>query len=110
MKGQDEYKAQYKRRIDNIIQSNQDKDYLEGFYYFTCNSKLNGLSSSYTYLNNVVSFMNTVNKDVSKLILDDYTIYLGKLKDMSSSYQINVYSALKKFSKYLAATKKNIDE
>ena len=110
MKGQDEYKSQYKNRIDKIINDNENKDYLEGFYYFTCNSKLNGLSSSYTYLNNIINFMNDVNKSVNELSLDDYTIYLGKLKDKSASYQINVYSSLKKFSKYLLATKRNVDD
>ena len=50
--------------------------------------------------------MNTNGKSVENLDLDDYTEFLTRLNNMTSSYQISVYSGLKKFAKYLVASRK----
>lgn len=107
MKGEQEYKNQYESKIKRILKDNKDKDYIEGFYYYTCSSNLNGLSSSYNYLLSVLRFLSNRGKDIDKLNLDDYTIYMNMIQDKSSSYKITTYSALKKFSEYLYATKRN---
>lgn len=101
MTGIKEYEEIYRSRIERIIKDNSDIDFLEGFYYYTCNAKLNGLSSSYNYILKAIDFIRTVNKPIDQFSLDDYSIYLGRIKDKSSSYQITTYSALKKLSKYL---------
>lgn len=106
MIGIKEYEEIYKSRIERIIKDNSDIDFLEGFYYYTCNAKLNGLSSSYNYILKAIDFIRTVNKPIDQFSLDDYSIYLGRIKDKSSSYQITTYSALKKLSKYLYGSKR----
>lgn len=109
MTGIQEYESLYEDKIKKLINENKDKNYIEGFYYFTCNSNLNGLSSSYNYLLSVLRFISDRNKKVEDLTLDDYSIYMNKIKDKSSTYKITTYSALKKFSEYLYATKRNVD-
>jgi site-specific recombinase XerD len=108
MDGNTVYKEKYVRKINSILSINQDKDYLKGFYYYISSSRLS-YSTAYDYLNYVLNFINYVNKDIERITLDDYTEYLSMIKDKSSSYQISVYSGLKKFSLYLLASKRVSD-
>jgi site-specific recombinase XerD len=94
--------------INNIIDSNPDKDYLKGFYFYILNNHAS-YSTAYDYLNYVVNFMNYNNKKVTGLLLDDYTEYITSISKLSTSYQISVYSGLKKFSTYLVDSKRTTD-
>ena len=105
MNGKDVYEERYRQKTENVIQNNQDKSYLKGFYNYMSSSRLSS-STKYDYINYVVSFMNSNKKCVESLDLDDYTEFLTSLNNMTSSYQISVYSGLKKFSKYLVASRK----
>lgn len=52
---------------------------------------------------NVTGFLDYIKKPVTELTIDDYTDYMMKLQEdnLSQTCQINIYSALKKFSSYL---------
>ena len=99
------YEDKYINKINSILKTNYEKEYLSGFYYFINNHL--SYSSSYDYINHVLNFMNYTNKVPELLTLDNYTEYLSNLRDKTSSYQITVYSALKKFSEYLLASQRN---
>ena len=105
MDGVKAYEEKFNQKTTNVLNNNLDKPYLEGFYYFINNHL--SYSSTYDYVNYILSFMNFANKLPEELTLDDYTKYLSSLRDKTSSYQISVYSALKKFSTYLLANGKN---
>lgn len=104
MTGTQDFENKYALKIEKLISENQEKPFLNGFRYFL--GEL-AVSSVYNYLTIVNAFINYVGKQPKDLILDDYTIYLGTLKNRSSSYRITSYSALKKFSKYLLANQTN---
>lgn len=106
MKGVEVYEKKYIDKIDNIILQHKDKKYLAGFYSFIYNSM--SYSSVYSYLNYIINFMEHTNKTPEELTLDDYTIYMATMRQKTSSYQIAVYSALKKFSMYLYASEQNL--
>lgn len=105
MNGKEVYEERYRVKTENVINNNPDKPYLKGFYNYMSSSRLS-CSTKYDYVNYVVAFMNTNGKKVEELELDDYTEFLTGLNNMTSSYQISVYSGLKKFAKYLIASKK----
>lgn len=107
MNGVEFYSNKLENRINNLIEENEyDIPYLRGFYYYIKDSLTE--SSAYKYIGHVVRFINSIDKDISDIDIDDYLYYLGKVnKGKSASYQITVYSALKKFSEYLYISKKN---
>lgn len=106
MNGNEAYEEQFKSKINKIIQNNPDKDYLKGFYNY-----LKGkYSTKHSYLYYAVTFMNLNKKQTKELTLDDYNEYLALIKDKTASYQISVYSGLKKFSLYLFASKRCDDD
>ena len=104
MNGKEIYEDKFKQRVDNIIKDNQDKPYLKGFYNYMGNSLSNSTKFNYIYF--VVTFMNSNGKKVEELDFDDYTEFLAGISNATSSYQISVYSGLKKFAKYLVASRR----
>lgn len=98
--GAEVYDSNYKRRIDNTLEKNGDLG-LRGYVNFIHSSSY---STRFSYLNYAVNFLRYVNKKKEDLTLDDYTEYLCSIEDKTSSYQIPVYSSLKKLSAYLQAT------
>jgi len=108
MDGNEAYVNKYEKMINNIIQNNIDKDYLKGFYFYILNNKAS-YSTAYDYLNYVVNFMNCNKKKANELLLDDYTEFLTSISKFSTSYQISVYSGLKKFASYLIDSKRTTD-
>jgi site-specific recombinase XerD len=107
MRGIEEYELKYKNKIEEAIKNNPDKPYLRGFYNFM-GSRLS-VSTKNNYVYYAISFIDFCKKDVRDLELDDYTNFLSQIEDKTSSYQIGVYSGLKKFAKYLVASKKAND-
>jgi len=107
MNRKEAYDNKYKKKIDKIIQNNTDKNYLRGFYNYM-GSRL-AYSTKYDYLNYVVNFINFTEKEIVDIGLDDYTNFLSTIEDMTTPYQISVYSGLKKFATYLIASNKTSD-
>ena len=102
MNGKEEYNKYMEERAMKVINDNKDKPYLEGYYYYALSSLT--YSSAFAYLFYVSQFLNDINiMDIKEINIDAYTRYMSKIHNMSSSHRIAVYSALKKFSKYLKA-------
>lgn len=104
MNGKEIYEDKFIQKTYNIIKDNTDKPYLKGFYNYMGNSL--SCSTKYNYIYFVVTFMNSNGKNVEELDFDDYTEFLAGIGNATSSYQIGVYSGLKKFAKYLVASRK----
>ena len=104
MTGKEIYKDKFKQKTEAIIKNNPDKSYLKGFYNFMGNSL--SCSTKFNYIYFVVTFMNSNGKKVEELDFDDYTEFLSGISTATSSYQIGVYSGLKKFATYLVASRK----
>lgn len=98
------------KRINNLIEN--EPDYIKGFSSFM---NYSSLGTKYTYLTYVINFIRFVDKDPIDYTFDDFLYYIerNKYKDNgeqnTQSYQIAVYSALKKYSEYLFASKKISD-
>ena len=107
MNGNDYYEDKVRNKIENLLKANNDKRYLRGFYNYMTNLSINTI---YDYIIYIINFIDSVQKPVEELNLDDYTEYLAALTDKVTSYQITVYSALKKFSLYLKASGRNISD
>lgn len=88
-------------KCEKVIQKNPDIKCLDDFYNFMFQKEK---STVYAYLNNVVRFLRTVNKEAEELRLNDYTKYMNSISQKTPSYQIAVYSSLKKFSSFLYET------
>lgn len=108
MSGLQDYDSLYQSKISALTKNNR---VLENFYYFISGNAT--LSTCYTYLSYVSRFLNVVRKPVEELSVEDFMIYLAKFnntqpnsKQYSSSYKIDIYQALKRFSKFLVATRK----
>lgn len=107
MNGNDYYEDKVRNKIENLLKANNDKRYLRGFYNYMTNLSINTI---YDYIIYIINFIDNVRKPVEELNLDDYTEYLATLTDKVTSYQITVYSALKKFSLYLKASGRNMSD
>lgn len=107
MSGVSEITKKNLNRMENIL--NNKPDYFRGFVNFMNDSSV---QTKYYYLCHIVAFMEYVNKEPENLIFDDFNNYMMKISyredgtEMTSSYRINVYSALKKFNEYLYVSKK----
>lgn len=104
MNGNMEYELKIERKIQNLIERNVN---LSGFYSFIGDKSI---STIYTYLGYVNGFLTYINKSPSELTLDDFSGYMLSIQRnengerTTSSYRISVYSALKKYGKYLVAS------
>lgn len=105
MNGNELVERQYEQKIDNIIGKNPQYKFLRGYV----NSLISRRSTTTvcTYLTSVVKFLNDSGVDPSELKYDDYINYMASISKKTSSYQILVYSALKKLSSYLNAAEIN---
>lgn len=103
MSGTTEYNNNFITKTEEYIEKYANHSCVNGFYNY-----LNlAPSTTFNYIFYITSFLNETGKEPETLILDDYTKYLKKIKDNTASYQIAVYSALKKFSLYLCASEIN---
>ena len=105
MTGNEAYEEQFRNKSQKLIEKNPDKEYLKGFYNYVKAKH----STRHSYLSTVVRFMDYNKKKVNELTLDDYNEYMSSIEKYTSSYQINVYSALKTFSLYLYVSKRSSD-
>lgn len=111
MRGSIEYEKKNQALIANLIEKNLEKNYLKGFNNYMSSTRL-AATTRYRYLEHVLNFLSFINKDIEELTLDDYSSFLTQIeeKNQTSSYQISVYSGLKKFSKYLFVSKRTDDD
>lgn len=98
--GKEAYENRYKSKIENYLKANSDLG-LRGYVNFIHSSSFSTRFSYLTYVGNLLRY---TNKKKEELTLDDYTEYICSLETKTSSYQIAVYSALKKLSAYLVAS------
>ena len=100
MNGYTVYRNQSQNLIQAVLDKHSDKPYLRGFRNYIAAL---APRTAYQYLVNVTGFIDYINKPVEDLTIDDYTGYMMRLQDqnLSQTCQINIYSALKKFSSYL---------
>ena len=107
MSGVSELNKQTLDRIENVL--NGKENYYRSFVNFMNDSSV---QTRYYYLCHVCAFMEYVNKEPNTLTFDDFNNYMMKISYkedgsmMTSSYRINIYSALKKFNEYLCVSGK----
>ena len=109
MDGQKQYIDNFDRMINKIIENREGehKELLKGFLSHLRDAF--AISSKYTYLGIVDRFIEKVNKPASEIRYEDYTDFLGDIADKSSTYKITTHAALKNFSEYLLASRRNMD-
>lgn len=103
MTGREEYKERYRKMTEKKLDENKDIKYLDDFYYYIAKKEP---TTVYNYINYVIGFLRDNHIcDPSKITFSSYNKYTAKLIKETPSYQISVYSALKKFSTFLAANR-----
>lgn len=108
MSGEENYINMYMSHIKHVLDKNEYYDTLNNFVqYIIINGK--SYSTSYNYIRYVNHFLHESRKNPSELALSDYVNFMAKMKQKNSMYQINVYAALKWYSKYLMADKVNLE-
>ena len=102
MKGGIEYDNKFQIKIDKIL---ENEPRLYGFYSFISDKSI---STIYNYLLYIKGFLvYTYTKNLCQLNIDDFSGYMTKIQKnqkrekATSSDRIAVYSALKKYGKYL---------
>lgn len=103
------YNSIWETRIDNWLDTTTNSQILKNF-----NVYLSDLSSQtkYLYIQRVGDFLDCTINDPTHLTFDDYSNYINASKyknneeTTTQGYQINIYSALKKFSEYMYVSKK----
>ena len=107
MSGRQEETKKFLNLINGIL--NNSPEYMRGFSNFMSDS---AIKTKYYYLNHVNAFLKYINKEPEDLLFDDFSNYMNEIaykedgSRTSASYQINIYSSLKKFCEYLYVTKK----
>lgn len=107
MNGNEVFDNKFESMVTSFLKYNHHKKDLRKFYNYMNNLSR---SSAYTYLVYVSNFIEYVDEEPENLTLDHYTEYLSSIKGKTASYQISVYSALKKFSLYLFASRINMED
>ena len=103
MTGREEYKMDFRNKTIKKLNENNDLKYLEDFYYYIAKKEP---TTVYNYINYVIAFLRKLDiSDPSCITFNSYNKYTAMLVEETSSYQIAVYSALKKFSTFLYANK-----
>lgn len=100
MNGIDVYNDKINRKIEALIEKVPEYAWLKDFVSYLTSSLSE--NSVYAYARMVTTFVQwTERANVSDIRLTDYMSYMRKMKDMSSSYRIDIYTALKHFSTFL---------
>lgn len=110
MSGMQEITKQHINMINAILDNKPD--YFRGFVNFMNDTSIR---TKYNYLNHVSAFMDYTQKEPENLNFDDFNNYMSIIaykedgSKTSSSYQINIYSSLKKFCEYLYVSKRLLE-
>lgn len=111
MTGVQEENKKFLNKINNVLK--EHPDYIKGYVNYI--HKLS-IKTKYNYMLYVINFIEYIDKPIEDLMLDDFSGYIAYIEYKENgelttpSYRIAVYSALKKFSKYLYATKRISDD
>lgn len=102
MSGVSEVTKEYLNRIENTLTGKEE--FYRGFVNYMNDSSV---STKYNYLNHICMFMEKKDKNPKELTFDDFNDYIASVAykedgtKTSSSYQITIYSALKRFCEFL---------
>ena len=109
MNGQQQYLNNYNRMISKIINEcdGEQKELLKGYLNHLRDAF--SISTKYAYLATIKRFLIYINKIAKEITYEDYTSFLNEIEDKSSTYKIATYSALKLFSEYLLASRRNLE-
>ena len=107
MDGQKQYTENFERMINRIVESRtgEHKELLKGFLSYLRDAF--AISSKYSYIRVIDRFLERLNKKASEIRYEDYTDFLSQIADKSSTYKIMTHAALKNFSEYLKASRRN---
>ena len=88
----------------HAVEAKLDKypNYLKGYYY----SKSLSIRTMNTYLNIIEKFIDSVQKPIENVTIDDINEYIHSMKDCSDSHKATTYSAFKSFFDYMYKTGK----
>lgn len=104
MNGIQNYENNIERMINNKLEKYPE---LTGFANYL--SSKGSLTTNYNYINQVIRFLNKIDKDNSNITMDDYTGFLTSLRGKTSGYQRCAFFALKRYSEYLLYSGKTIN-
>lgn len=109
MNGQQQYVSNIQNMINNIIDSKfgEKKDLLKGFSNHLRDAF--SISTKYSYIQTVRRFLDFIKKSANDIRYEDYVEFLGTIENKSSTYKIMTYAALKLFSEYLLASRRNLE-
>ena len=107
MTGNEYYDNKYKKRIDNCYSKLNNRDQVKTLENFEKYMAIEGVlvSTRMNYVGRIVTFLNAMNKEIKDIDFADYVDYLNTYQDKTSSYRIQIYTALKRFSEYLCYAK-----
>ena len=106
MTGNEFYDREWQHKIDNDIcriKEEENVDIIKAFNSYLI-AKGIMISTRRNYLNKIVKFVNEIGKPLSELMFSDFINFITGYQGKTSSYQIQVYTALKNFSEYLYKT------
>lgn len=107
MNGVQEDNKKYLDKINNVLKT--QPACVKGYVNYMNKASI---KTKFTYMHHIINFIEYVDKEVEELLLDDFSGYISFIEYkengdiITPSYRITIYSALKKFSKYLYATKR----
>lgn len=107
MSGNEAYIAEYEGKIRSALKDDPQEKILNDFVkYLIVNGK--SISTTYMYVLHAKRLLHK-SSDVNNLKLADYVNFISDYQSSTASYRINVYTALKWFSKFLFANQINTD-
>ena len=102
--GRDENREAVEKKIQEMLVGRPDS--ISGFYNSIYTSS--SFNTQYRYIEYVINFLETIEKDPEVVTMDDVNMYLNRLsrggngkKKKSGSYLVAIYSALKKYYTYM---------
>lgn len=109
MNGQQQYVNNYDRMINRLINNSNGeiKELLKGYLNHLRDAF--SISTKYAYLMTINRFLVYINKEAKTIKYEDYTSFLNEIADKSNTYKISTYAALKLFSEYLLASRRNTE-
>lgn len=105
MANKDRDDEKYNMLTNNLCETHPKYSFLKGFVCSLISAK-NSKRTIYYYMVHIIDFLDSTNKPVEEITLDDYNIYIVKFEKSSSSYLIVKYSAINKFARYMFITNK----
>lgn len=103
MKGNELYNKEWAEKTHNYIAKN-DKDGKKFLSAFSSYMLESSVRTNHAYVCCADNLCKYANKGAKDLTLTDYTMYMSSHREKSSTFKIQTYSALKKYSNFLYAS------